>query len=135
MAITDSSLFEALRGKMQWHQARQNVLAENIANAATPGFRGRDLTEFDFEGLIRDSQLQQVSTTTTNSKHIVSFNAGSTAFGIDPTGNFEITPDGNGVVLEDQMMKVTANQMDYQAVTSLYSRSMRLLKTALGRNG
>ena len=47
--------------------------------------------------------------------------------------DFEITPEGNGVTLEDEMMKVTSNQMDYQAVTTLYSRSLRLLKTALGR--
>ena len=41
----------------------------------------------------------------------------------------------NGVTLEDEMMKVTTNQMDYQTVTTLYSRSMRLLRTALGRQG
>ena len=35
--------------------------------------------------------------------------------------------------LEDEMMKVAANQMDYQAATSLYSRSLGLLKTALGK--
>jgi flagellar basal-body rod protein FlgB len=31
------------------------------------------------------------------------------------------------------MMKVTTNQMDYQAVTAIYSRSIRMIKTALGR--
>ena len=35
--------------------------------------------------------------------------------------------------LEDQMMKVAANQMDFQAATSLYSHSLNLIKTALGR--
>ena len=47
--------------------------------------------------------------------------------------SFEITPEGNGVTLEDEMMKVTANQIDYQAVTSLYTKSLQLIKTALGR--
>jgi flagellar basal-body rod protein FlgB len=47
--------------------------------------------------------------------------------------NFEITPEGNGVTLEDEMMKVASNQMDYQAATTLYTRSMRLIKTAIGR--
>ena len=41
---------------------------------------------------------------------------------------FESTPSGNGVTLEDEMMKVAGNDMDYQAVTALYSRSIRLLK-------
>jgi flagellar basal-body rod protein FlgB len=47
--------------------------------------------------------------------------------------SFEITPEGNGVTLEDEMMKVTGNQMDYQAVTALYTRSIKIIKTALGR--
>lgn len=135
MAIMDSALFAALKGKMQWHQSRQGLLAENIANAATPGYRGRDLAEFDFSTMVRDSQVNRVSAATTNPMHIASANSGSTVFGEAPAGNFEITPNGNGVVLEDQMTKITANQMDYQAATSLYSRSVRLLKTALGRNG
>ncbi len=42
-------------------------------------------------------------------------------------------PAGNAVNLEDEMMKVAANQMDHQAAISLYSRSMGLLKTAIGK--
>ena len=40
---------------------------------------------------------------------------------------------GNAVNLEDEMLKVAANQMDYAAVTSLYSKSMQLLKMAIGK--
>ena len=43
MAVTDLPLFQALKSKMQWHQTRQVVLAENIANADTPGFEARDV--------------------------------------------------------------------------------------------
>ena len=42
-------------------------------------------------------------------------------------------PAGNAVNLEEQMLKVSANQMDYAAATSLYSRSLGLLKTAIGK--
>ena len=51
----------------------------------------------------------------------------------DLSAPFEVTPSGNAVTLEDQMMKVSGNDMDYQAVTTLYTRSMRLLKIAIGR--
>ena len=37
------------------------------------------------------------------------------------------------VSLEDEMLKVSANQMDYAAVTSLYSKSLHLIKTAIGK--
>jgi flagellar basal-body rod protein FlgB len=55
------------------------------------------------------------------------------AFGAQRMANFEITPEGNGVTLEDEMMKVTTNLMDYQAATGLYSKSIKILRTALGR--
>jgi flagellar basal-body rod protein FlgB len=49
------------------------------------------------------------------------------------TGTFETRPSGNAVNLEDQMMKVAGNQMDYQVATALYTRSLNLIKTALGK--
>ena len=42
-------------------------------------------------------------------------------------------PTGNAVSLEDEMMKVAANQMDYQAATEPCTRSINLIKTALGK--
>ncbi len=42
-------------------------------------------------------------------------------------------PRGNSVTHEDEMMKVASNQMDYETVTSLYTRSLALIKLAIGR--
>ncbi|MBC7583360.1 MAG: flagellar basal body rod protein FlgB, partial [Tardiphaga sp.] len=41
MAISDMPMLSALRSKMQWHQERQKVLADNVSNSDTPGFRPR----------------------------------------------------------------------------------------------
>ena len=49
MAISDLPMLSALRTKMQWHQERQRVLAENVSNADTPNFRPRDLVEPKFD--------------------------------------------------------------------------------------
>ena len=49
MAITDLPLFSMLRTRMQWHQERQRLLAENVANADTPNYRPRDLAPPNFE--------------------------------------------------------------------------------------
>ena len=133
MGISDLPIFAALKGKMNWHQARQKLLAENVANAETPGYRGRDLAQFNFEGMVAKSSMNSVVTRTTHAGHIAINNTGNSSFGAQDLNNFEVTPDGNGVVLEDEMMKVAANQMDYQAATSLYTRSLQLIKTALGR--
>lgn len=135
MGIADLPIFEALKGKMNWHQARQKLLAENVANAETPDYRARDLQDYTFEAMMTGQSTRSVATVTTNPRHIAIANTGSDGFGAPSVGSVEITPDGNGVVLEDEMMKVAANQMDYQAATSLYTRSLGLLRTALGRSG
>ena len=36
MPISDIPILSMLRARMQWHQERQRVLAENVANADTP---------------------------------------------------------------------------------------------------
>ena len=46
---------------------------------------------------------------------------------------FQTRPAGNAVSLEEEMLKVSANQMDYAAATSLYSKSLHLLKMAIGK--
>ena len=134
MGISDLPIFSALKSKMSWHQTRQKLLAENVANAETPGYRGRDLAQYNFEAMVSRSSVKSVSTMTTHAGHIRIGNSGNSGFGTRDMNNFEITPEGNGVVLEDEMMKVAANQMDYQAATSLYTRSLQLIRTALGRS-
>ena len=48
MGLMNMPVFAALTDKMRWHQTRQGLLAENVANAETPGYRGRDLAQYDF---------------------------------------------------------------------------------------
>ena len=48
MPITDIPILSMLRERMEWHQERQRVLAENVANADTPNYRARDLAPPDF---------------------------------------------------------------------------------------
>ena len=133
MGIGELPLFAALRTKMQWHQTRQGMLAENVANAETPGYRGRDLKAFSFAEHVSAFSSASVLTVKTNQNHIQTGNTNNVSFGSRTLNNFEITPEGNGITLEDEMMKVASNQLDYQAATTVYQRSMRLLRTAMGR--
>jgi flagellar basal-body rod protein FlgB len=135
MALDNLPLFAALKGKMQWHQARQTVLAQNVANADTPGYEGQDLTPFKVEANTKVSLYTPVGMSRTNANHIqgtINPDSGS-EFGIQSKSGWEVTPEGNGVVLEEQMMKVTENAFEYQVASTLYSRSLGILKTALGK--
>ncbi len=132
MAITDLPLFSMLRTRMQWHQERQRLLAENVANADTPNFRPRDLAPLQFDrttptrslGRARSHRSRATSPRPT---------ASSSQFQAARFGGYEVRPTGNAVNLEDEMIKVAANQMDYQAATTLYTRSLGLIKTAIGK--
>jgi flagellar basal-body rod protein FlgB len=82
---------------------------------------------------MRNLSTTRIETATTNPVHFAIMGTDADGFGSRQLNSFEITPEGNGVTLEDEMMKVTTNQIDYQTVTSLYTKSMQLIKTALGR--
>lgn len=122
-----------LKQKMDWHQQRQAVLAENIANADTPGYRARDMREPDFgPAAHRVAGMPSVTMAKTDAGHL-GFSAPSGGAGTEQAKAFEITPRGNSVVLEDEVMRVSQNVMDYQIVSQLYGRGIGMLKTAIGR--
>jgi flagellar basal-body rod protein FlgB len=132
MALSDIPILSMLRTRMEWQQARQKVLAENVANADTAGYRPRDLVEPNFEDNL-PATVQQVSLAQTEPGHIAgSFD--SSPFASRKQSGYEIRPTGNAVSLEDEMMKVAANQLDYQTATTLYTHSLNLIKTALGKS-
>ncbi|MBG6172356.1 flagellar basal-body rod protein FlgB [Labrenzia sp. EL_208] len=133
MASTDLPLFQALKSKMRWHQTRQSVLAENIANANTPGYVSRDVKTYSFEDHI-GLQQSALATKTTKVGHISGAVSGNLSNKIEKRDSFEITPNGNNVNLEEQMMKITQNQMDFQAATSLYTKGLGLIRTALSKS-
>src|ERR1700679_1182334 len=121
MSINDIPALAALRTKMQWHQERQRVLAENVANSDTPNFKPRDLVDqkIDLSGANASSGATLPMMRTGG----VSLNPSGAPenFDRDSKVGFETRPAGNAVNLEDEMLKVSSNQMDYAAVTSLYS--------------
>ena len=142
MAIGDLTIIEMMKQRMHWLAARQQVLAQNVANADTPGYTARDLKQLDFGDMVMRAGpvLKPVAT---QASHIGSPVTGAgqglkagRAKGCEviKKPDFETSPTGNSVVLEDQMIKVAETQMDYQAVTGLYSKSLGLIRIALGRS-
>lgn len=126
MSVLDLPVFTAIKHKMLWHQARQTLLAENVANSETEGFRARDLQPFDFAAQLRAVDSGSMGAAATAPGHFSPASGAGSAF--------EIANRDEPLVLEDEMMRVTANQLDYQAATTLYARSLKLIRTALGRS-
>jgi flagellar basal-body rod protein FlgB len=136
MVITDIPILSMLRLRLEWSQARQKVLAENVVNADTPRYKARDLAPLKFEAPseVVPAAVQTVALARTESGHLTGFGAEPTPFRSESKGNYEVRPTGNAVNREEEMMKVAANQMDFQAATAIYTRSLKLIKTALGKN-
>ena len=134
MPISDIPIFSMLRTKLHWHQERQRLLAENVANADTPEFKPSDLAPPQFDaGTSGTPGIAPVTLLRTSPAHLASSDPDGGSFGLQRGGPFEVVPTGNGVNLEDEMMKVASNQMDFQAATALYTRGLGLIKTAIGR--
>jgi flagellar basal-body rod protein FlgB len=134
MAITDIPIFSMLRTKMQYAQERQRVLAENVANADTPNYRARDLKapKFPDPTEMALATPPRIALAQTEGGHISGL-GGTSSFSTANKSGYEVRPTGNAVNMEDEMIKVADNNMDYQAATALYSRSLNLIKTALGK--
>lgn len=135
--MEDLKFLGYLKSKMHWHQARQKVLSENVANADTPDYRARELKPMSFGQTLAMTAVEGVTQGRTHRAHMrgPALVASSTSANSREQDGWETTPEGNGVVLEEEMMKVSGNQFDYQLASSLYSKSLGLLRTAIGRRG
>jgi len=133
LAITDLPLLSQIKGRLSWLDERQRVIAENVANADTPGYIGRDLNQpTDFAAALRDGGGVRMSRT--SAMHIAP--AGSAArFEAHKAPDSETTLDGNSVVVEEQMLKMAESRMAYDAAIGFYQKSMSMIRMAAKRPG
>ena len=135
MNLPEIPLLSMLKSRMSWLEARQDVLSQNVANADTPGYVAHDLKPMDFESLLKNaggSQFQP-GLAVTDSRHIA-ITPSSSAFASSDSPDVEASPTGNSVSLEQEMIKVSDTQGQFAAATNLYSKTMQLMRTALGKS-
>lgn len=132
MTLGEMSYFQALNTRMTWLNERQRVLAENVANANTPGFLARDLEEPNFRDLLRKS-VANVGLARTASAHINGVgDAVATKFKVEETDELP-NKSGNSVVLEAEMLKVSQSVADHELMSNLYRKGIDLMRIALSR--
>ncbi len=135
MEFNKLPLLTLMAKRMAWLGQRQKVLAQNIANANTGGYRARDLEPMNFKDMVKGaSGGGKLQMATTNGGHIAP--KGATA-----TAAKEIVTDdapklsGNSVDVEKEIMKVGQTTMDHQFITHLYRKQVAMIKLAIGRGG
>ena len=128
MSSNLSSLFDIFSQKMSYLNQKQAVLAENVANADTPGYKQLDVKPFTFGDALRQAD---VGMTVTDPRHIVPASMAGVNAQTFKSKNVEVLPSGNSVDIEDQMLEVSKTTGEYQEVTSLYHKWAGLLKIAI----
>ena len=108
-------------------QKRMEILSSNIANAATPNFKARDI---DFEGAFQQAMTGVDKLTTTNTIHMT-----ATSGGQNPETLYRIplsqSLDGNTVELHVEQLKFAENATRYEASLQFLNDRIRGLRSAL----
>lgn len=130
MDYNSLTLFHGLAERLKFIAERQNVLAQNIANANTPGYIARDLKPVDFANVLAHHEAT-LSLAVTQPGHIRPTLHGSFEE-VKKKKSFETTINGNNVVMEEQMQKLAQNDGDFQETSALYKKMTGLVKLATG---
>lgn len=138
-----TSLLNGIQQQMKHLAERQRVIAQNIANSETGGYKAREVTAPDFATLLaaqgdkdgkpRIAKPRIALTSDMKALGATPPQAGGNVILDKDTG--ETKPDGNNVTLEEQLLKMGAVQADFSAMTNLYRKQLSLIKTAIGKGG
>jgi flagellar basal-body rod protein FlgB len=125
MDPTDIGLFRLAEQRLAWVDERQQLLAQNVANANTPGFQPHDLSSFG--AVLRGGELAQTSP--------LHFGGASRAAEAALRKPVDHAPGGNGVSVESELAKVAETAGIQQLVLTLEHSYMGMFRTAIGRAG
>ncbi|MDH5491330.1 MAG: flagellar basal body rod protein FlgB, partial [Myxococcales bacterium] len=117
---------DVARYALDYHMQRHNVLASNVANVDTPGFRPQELVREVDRGFAGTLRVQQ-----TREGHLQPPGVGSAGLEEARTERV-IQPgaDGNAVSLEREMAKVAANNLRFETASRIVRQQLALLRYA-----
>lgn len=125
--FSDLSILDMARAMGRHATTRHGVIAENVANADTPGYSARDLTPFSdvyrAEDELKETRAGHAATSSQSdySRHIRE----EAPLGAE-------SPNGNTVSLEDQMMRAGRARRDHEMATAIYGKALDLMRLGIG---
>ena len=134
MNLAEIPLFSMLRGRLGYLGERQKVIAQNVANADTARYVSEDLKAFSFDAKVQMQRQGQAGImATTHAGHMTprtERRVPGGPFKTTKAPGSETTLNGNAVVLEEEMIKMSESRMNYDAAISFYQKSLGLLRMA-----
>ena len=131
MDLANTPFFGMLRQRLDQLSQRHQLIAENIANASTPGYRPRDVDTAAFERMLSSSTSGGgITLARTNAGHMGSGGAANGGVSVVTRDDSETTIDGNAVVLEEQMARAAETRMQFETGIALYQKGLELMRMA-----
>jgi flagellar basal-body rod protein FlgB len=129
MNPTRIGLFDLAERRLAWTDRRQAVLAQNIANTNTPGYKPHDLRPF----AAALGQAGGIEPVRTQPNHL----RGGAGVSQDEVVERPRTrsPDGNAVALDEQLVQLADTETTHSMVTAIYRKYLGMFAMALGRGG
>jgi flagellar basal-body rod protein FlgB len=121
-----SDIFKTLEGQLRASTLRHGVIASNIANVDTPGYKARDVK---FNETLNEATIELRST---QPGHMTP--SGQVAGGSVNEEQRASWGDQNNVELDMEVAKMTENAVFFQAATTLLSKNIQMYKAALRRS-
>ncbi|MBE7186321.1 MAG: flagellar basal body rod protein FlgB [Methylobacterium mesophilicum] len=112
--MSDMYLFGLSSRRAEWLSQRQTVIAENVANANTPGYTGKDV-----KGFTEAMQSTQLAMAGSNPLHLAAADGRATDVEAGTETAWDITHSGNSVSLEQEMLKSGEVQSGFSLNTSI----------------
>ena len=130
----DDLTTEVLAASMRGLEARNTAIANNIANADTPGYKRVDVS---FESALADA-VQSDRSRTSQSSSMPDLWNGDAANAVDDVApavqsvdTTTMRVDGSNVDPDDEMAQLSANQLAHQTVVSLLDKRFAQFRTAI----
>lgn len=124
--MNDLAILRLADGLARHSATRHSVLARNVANADTPGYKAQDLRSFDT--LVRDDFAARA----TRPGHLT----GQTAVRLDPIADSAFgseSPNGNDVSVTDQLTRAAQALGNHDKAVTVYKKTLDILRLGLGR--
>lgn len=127
--LFNATTIPVLEQAVNFAQARHQVLAGNIANLDTPGYRTRDLSSEQFEANLRQAIETRDSQQTGS--------LGPLADERNPFAPVKASLEGilrhddDNVGLEQQLMEIAKNQMQHNLAMTILNNQLQLIGAAI----
>jgi flagellar basal-body rod protein FlgB len=129
--LFSSTTIPALGEVLNFAQARHTVLAGNVANINTPGYRLRDLSQTAFQERLKQAIAQSRSVAGSVSPGLAASTPGDELREVRASLENLLYHDDTNIDLEKQVAEMTKNQLLHNFALTVMTDQFQLLQSAI----